>query len=326
MSVLTTADLERLLFEDAPYGDLTTEALRIGGIGCRITFVARAAMTIAGVEDAALLTLVGVTAHPKAVSGEMVAGGRVLIEGEGLAAAVLRAWKVSQTPIEVWSGVATASRRLVTAAREGRSDTIVACTRKNVPGTKALSVAAIKAGGAVPHRLGLSETILLFPEHRALCPLADFTTLARGLRATNPEKKLLVEVTTAAEAIAAAHAGFDVIQTEKFTPEAVGDIAAAVRALAPRPVAAAARGINPDNAAAYARGCRCARDILALYGAAPRCRRQHCGCLMGLSWARSRTTRFRARAIAARNARQARRRIGCVRRGRGPLSLSLEPP
>jgi len=254
MSVLTSAELERLLFEDAPYGDLTTEALRIGGIGCRITFVARAAMTIAAIEEAAaLLALVGVSVHPKAVSGETVAAGHVLIEGEGLAAPVLRAWKVSQTLIEVWSGVATATQRLVIAAREGRSDTIVTCTRKNVPGTKALSVAAIKAGGAVPHRLGLSETILLFPEHRLLCPLADFTALARGLRATNPEKKLLIEVTTAADAVAAAHAGFDVIQTEKFTPEQVGEIVTAVRALTPRPVVAAAGGINPDNAAAYAR-------------------------------------------------------------------------
>jgi molybdenum transport protein len=254
MPVLTTAELERLLFEDVPYGDLTTEALRIGAVGCRVAFVARAAMTVAAIEDAAaLLGLVGATAHPKTASGEAVAAGQVLLEGEGSAAAVLRAWKVSQTLIEIWSGVATAAERLVSAARAGRPDTIVACTRKNIPGTKALSIAAIKAGGAIPHRLGLSETILVFPEHRLLCPTADFTALARGLRAACPEKKLLVEVTSVADAIAAAHAGFDVIQMEKFAPDAVAQVAAALHTLTPRPVVAAAGGINPDNATAYAR-------------------------------------------------------------------------
>jgi len=254
MSVLTTAELERLLFEDVPYGDLTTEALRIGAVGCRITFVARSAMTVAAIEDAAaLLAHVGATAHPKTASGESVAAGQMLLECEGLAAAVLRGWKVAQTLIEIWSGVATAARRLVTAAHAGRPDTIVACTRKNIPGTKALSVAAIKAGGAIPHRLGLSETILVFPEHRVLCPTADFAALVGGLRTTSPEKKLVIEVTAAAEAIAAASAGFDVIQAEKFAPDAIAEVVAAVRNLTPRPLVAAAGGINPDNAAAYAR-------------------------------------------------------------------------
>ena len=34
MTVLTPAELERLLFEDVPYGDPTTDALRSGDVGC----------------------------------------------------------------------------------------------------------------------------------------------------------------------------------------------------------------------------------------------------------------------------------------------------
>ena len=41
MPVLTMDELERLLL---PYGDLTTEALRIGAVGCHVTFAARAMM------------------------------------------------------------------------------------------------------------------------------------------------------------------------------------------------------------------------------------------------------------------------------------------
>jgi hypothetical protein len=46
-------------------------------------------------------------------------------------------------------------------------DIAVACTRKSILDTKQFAVAAVKAGGAVMHRLGLSETVLVFPEHRA---------------------------------------------------------------------------------------------------------------------------------------------------------------
>jgi hypothetical protein len=64
----------------------------------------------------------------------------------------------------------------------------VACTRKNVPGTKRFAVAAVKAGGAVMHRLGLSETVLVFPEHCAFLGKEPFVGLAEKLRRAAPEK------------------------------------------------------------------------------------------------------------------------------------------
>lgn len=41
-------------------------------------------------------------------------------------------------------------------------------------------------------------------------------------------------------------------QTEKFTPQSVAELVAAIGAAPPYPVIAAAGGINPDNAGAYA--------------------------------------------------------------------------
>lgn len=254
MTVLTTGELERLLFEDAPYGDLTTEALGIGDAAGRIRFAARAPMVAAAVEEAAaLLGLAGVAIRRHVSSGTTIAAGEPLLEGEGPAHGLLRAWKVSQTLVEIWSGVASATRGVVAAAQAVRPDVVVACTRKNVPGTKALAVAAIKAGGAVPHRLGLSETILVFPEYRAFRSDADASALARELRTRAPEKKLVIEVNSVPEAIAAAHAGFDVIQAEKFQPGWIAEVARALAPLAPRPILAAAGGLNADNAAAYVR-------------------------------------------------------------------------
>jgi molybdenum transport protein len=244
--------LERLLAEDVPYGDLTTDALRIGKERGRISFAARDAMVVAAIEEATvILGLAELDATVHVRSGNAVEPGTLLLSGEGSAQALHRAWKVAQTLVEIWSGVATATRALVVAARAVRPDIAVACTRKNVPGTKALSVAAIKAGGAVAHRLGLSETILVFPEHRVFRTNPDLSVLVRELRMHTPEKKLVIEVNSVSEGVAAAMAGFDVIQAEKFTPVMVAELVSNVAMIAPRPMIAAAGGINPDNAGAY---------------------------------------------------------------------------
>src|SRR6266540_1239454 len=129
----------------------------------------------------------------------------------------------------------------------------VACTRKNVPGTKRFAVAAVKAGGAVMHRLGLSETVLVFPEHRAFLGKEPFVGLVERLRRAAPEKRLVVEVTTLEAAIVAAAVGFDVIQAEKFTPDQIALLVARMATIArSRPVVAAAGGIHAENVAAYA--------------------------------------------------------------------------
>ncbi len=247
------AETERLLGEDMPHGDLTTEALGIGDQRGRIRFTARSAMVVAAIEEsAAMLECAGVDVTAYARSGDVVESGARLLDGAGDVRGLLGAWKVAQTLVEVWSGVATATHKLVAAARAVRPDIVVACTRKNVPGTKALSTAAIKAGGAVAHRLGLSETILVFPEHRAFMRPLDWPATVRQLRAQAPEKKLVVEVNSVVEACAAAEAGFDVIQAEKFPPGALAQVVAALSSRMPRPVIVAAGGINLDNAGVYA--------------------------------------------------------------------------
>ena len=85
----------------------------------------------------------------------------------------------------------------------------VACTRKNVQGTKRFAVAAVKAGGAVMHRLGLSETVLVFPEHCAFLGKEPFVGLAEKLRRAAPEKRGI----HAGNVAAYAQAGADVVVT-----------------------------------------------------------------------------------------------------------------
>ena len=248
------AELEALLADDVPYGDLTTQALGIGDAPGEMTFAARDAMVVAEAESAAaLLELAGCRVALATKSGTALAAGAKILAASGPAAALHRGWKVAQTLVEIWSGVATAARAIVDAAAAVSPDVVVACTRKNVPGTKSYAIRAVRAGGAVMHRLGLSETVLVFPEHRAFLGGETLQDTVRRLRRAAPEKKLVVEVSTVDDGAAAAAAGFDVIQAEKFTPADVAALAGRLASANPRPLIAAAGGINPDNAAAYAK-------------------------------------------------------------------------
>jgi molybdenum transport protein len=256
ISAASRAELEELVADDTPYGDLTTFSLGIGDVPGEMEFCARGAMVVAEAESAAaILEIAGCYVKLATKSGAALAPGSRILFAEGPAGALHRGWKVAQTLIEIWSGVATAARAIVDAAGAVSPAVVVGCTRKNVPGTKSFAIRAVRAGGAIMHRLGLSETILVFPEHRAFLaePLPE---TVRRLRHAAPEKKLVIEVKSIDDAMAAMDAGFDVIQAEKFSPEQIAALTARLgghlRSGLARPLIAAAGGINAGNAAAYA--------------------------------------------------------------------------
>lgn len=250
---LTDDDLARLLREDVPYGDLTTRALSIGDRPGRLVFQSRRPMVVCGIEEAArLLQLAGGTVETAARSGDRVGGEAVLLRATGPAAGLHLAWKTAQNLVDHASGIATAAAAIVTAAREADPEAVVACTRKNVPGAKAIAVKAVLAGGAEMHRLGLSETLLVFPEHRAFLP-SDMSAWLPGLKRRCPEKTLVVEVTDAPAALAAASAGADVLQLERFSPPAVAELVASLDARGLKVTLAVAGGVTADTAAAFVR-------------------------------------------------------------------------
>jgi molybdenum transport protein len=244
-----------LLAEDIPYGDLTTRSLDLGPRPGTIAFAARDDMVACCTEEAQrMLASLGCTAQVRCASGRAAPAGTPLLFATGPAEALLAGWKVAQTLIEWSSGVATAVRAIIDAARAVDPAIVVACTRKAVPGTRALSTKAICVAGATMHRCGLSDTILLFPEHRAFGGPDALATQVRDLRARNPERSIVVEVKTYAEALTARAAGANVLQLEKFPPDLVAELTCALaHDDGPQPVIAAAGGITVANAADYAR-------------------------------------------------------------------------
>ncbi|HVI49999.1 MAG TPA: ModD protein [Candidatus Sulfotelmatobacter sp.] len=260
--------LSRLLSEDMPHGDLTTHLLGIGSKPAAMTFAARGAMVVACIEEAArIVELAGGWAEMLVASGDAVADQGLLLRAEGSAESLLAAWKVAQTLVEQASGIASAVRRMVEAAASAGGATI-ACTRKSFPGTRAVSLKAVLAGGGVPHRLGLSDTILVFPEHRAFMA-GDLAGYLLRLRQGAPEKRLVAEAATHEDALLLAEAGIDVLQLEKFPPEQVALLAQSLAGFSPRPVIAAAGGVNAKNAEAYVRAGAGVLVTSAPYNAPP---------------------------------------------------------
>lgn len=252
LSSLSAADIDRLIAEDVPYGDLTTQALAIGGLRGAITFAARVDSIVCASEEAALIfERLGAVATVLAGSGTPAVAGTLLLRAEGRAAALFSGWKIAQTLMEWSSGIASAAAQVVAAARRESPRIVVACTRKTVPFNRHLCVKAVHAGGASMHRLGLSDSVLLFPEHRVFGEDGLVQTIAR-LRAQAPERLIVVEATGVEDAVtAAAHA--DVVQLEKFSIEDTVRVLANVRKREDgRPGVAAAGGITAANAAQYA--------------------------------------------------------------------------
>lgn len=239
-----------MIREDVPFGDLTTRSLSFGAVKGHAVLAARDPMTACGIEEAGrMFELLGCAVDLAASSGETRAPGDLLLAAAGPAEALFATWKVAQTLVEWASGIATSARAIVDAAEAARPGIIVACTRKAVPGTRALAFKAVTAGGATIHRVGLSDSVLVFPEHRAFAPGCLKGQLKR-LRASCPEKTIVVEVNTAGEALQAVEWGADVVQLEKFAPEEVARVVASLAGSRAR--IAAAGGIHAGNAAAFA--------------------------------------------------------------------------
>ena len=253
--LLPDARLAAMLAEDVPYGDLTTLGLGIGDAQGRAVFRTRSTMTVACTEEAERLMLLAGCARVTrfAASGAQVEAGAEVLAAEGTAAALHRGLKVAQTLVEIASGVATRARRILCAAREGRAGVAVACTRRHLPGAKDVMLNAILAGGCVPHRLGLSDSVLVFAQHRGFLGRTPPHVWVAALRAAQPERKIAVEAENLDEALRLAHAGVDAVQLDRLPPEDVAEVARAVETMPRRPLVVATGGVDEGNAAAYAR-------------------------------------------------------------------------
>ena len=245
--------LDFFVEEDVPYLDLTCEVLGVGSQPGRMTFLTRDPGVVCCTEEAArICQRAGAEVVELKPSGTPIVAGDTLLMVEGPAAALHRAWKVSLNLLDHMSAVATKTAQFVSKVKTVNPDVEVLTTRKSQPGVKDLMTKAIRCGGAFPHRLGLSETVLVFDNHLEFIGGFDaFLEQVPQLKKRCIEKKLFVEV-SANQALTAAKAGVDSLQIEKTDPAFLADLVEQLRDVNPNVTVIAAGGVNMGNCEAYA--------------------------------------------------------------------------
>lgn len=260
------ARIDAFIEEDVPYIDLTCEVLGVHNQPGEMEYFTRESCVLAGADIARrIMRNLDCEVLASSEDGQLVSAGQTFFTVRGAAADLHAAWKVCLNVFDHLSAVATKTRSMVDEVHAVNPECEVLTTRKSMPGAKDLLTCAVMAGGAFPHRLGLSETVLVFEQHLAFFGgFNRFVEEMPRIKARCVEKKLFVEA-DAQRALALARAsldghGVDGIQLDKVPVSELAELVRRIRDIDPRITIIAAGGINPQNAGAYA---ACGVDGLA---------------------------------------------------------------
>ncbi len=253
MVFFETQEIERWIGEDVPSIDLTSDLLGLAQQPAVLRVRSRHPQRVALTEAAGrIFEILGARVERCVPSGLDVGPDAVLLEAVGEAGALHRGWKVAMNLLEHGCGVATRTAEVVARARSV-ADVPILVTRKHWPGLKKPMIAAILAGGAHPHRLGLSETVLLFENHiRLIGGRSALAEVLGRMRASACEKKIAVECHDLGGAEQAIAAGADLIQFDKVPAAELAGYCAELKAAHPGVTLTAAGGIELDNVREYA--------------------------------------------------------------------------
>ena len=147
-------------------GDITSQLTVPEEARVSARLVARRDGRIAGLicaEAAFRLVDPALTLEIAAPDGSEAAAGTTLATVSGSARSILTAERVALNFLGPLSGTATATAALVKAV-EGTGARIV-CTRKTLPGLRALQKYAVRCGGGFNHRFGLDDAAMVKDNH-----------------------------------------------------------------------------------------------------------------------------------------------------------------
>ena len=207
--------------EDAPFGDITSEAI-IPNVDCSAAIILNQDAIIAGLEEVIkLFTHYGVTAASHCRDGDEETRGTVIATLKGDAHSILLIERTALNLLGRMSGIASTAHALSTRVKAINPSCNIAATRKTAPGLRLLDKKAVLIGGADPHRFSLSDAVLIKDNHRVLVPLTEGIRRARIQSAYH---LIEAEADTVDEAVEAAQAGVDILLLDNMTPEIVASV------------------------------------------------------------------------------------------------------
>ena len=228
-------------------GDLTTDAIVPAAARAETVLAARQPGVLAGLDVAALafrLVDPAIDVHVERPDGTLVAPGDRIAIVSGPARGMLTAERVALNFLGHLSGVATATRTLVDAVRGHKAR--ICCTRKTMPGMRALQKYAVRAGGGVNHRFGLDDAVLVKDNH--VRAAGSITSAVESLRAAT-DLPIEVECDTLGQVAEALAADVDTILLDNMT---LDELRAAVALVAGRARLEASGGVTLESIRAIA--------------------------------------------------------------------------
>lgn len=205
------------LEEDMPGGDITTISTVPENAVAEGAFKAKADGVICGLDIAKRsfeLCGGGVDINFLVAEGDYVKKGDVIATVKGNARTILMAERTALNLMQRASGIATAAR-IACEAVKGTS-TRITDTRKTMPGLRPLDKYAVRVGGAVNHRYGLSDGVLIKDNHIAAA--GSITKAVASAKAYAPHTlKIEVETENMDQVAEALAAGADIIMLDNMT-------------------------------------------------------------------------------------------------------------
>ncbi len=242
-----------LLLEDSGYFDVTTFGLGIGEVLGSMSFAPKEEIILSGCDEVeSIIKACGLKYEFFKKNGDRVAPKERILECNGDAKSLHKAWKISQNSFEYMSGIATYTNKMTQIAQTINPNIIIATTRKNFPNAKELMLKAVIDGGGVIHRVGLFDSVLVFKEHLEF--FANKSKLELGfknLKSKFIEKKIAVEVDSFEKANYFASLGADILQCEKMIFEELRECVSLQKSY-PNLIVSATGGITIENIELYA--------------------------------------------------------------------------
>lgn len=246
------------LDEDAPWGDLTSEALIPADAVATAELRARESGVFSGGEvftAAFALTDSRIDIDVRVSDGEAFAAGDVLASVTGPARGVLQAERVGLNFTQRMSGIATLTAAYVAAV--AGTGARIADTRKTTPGLRRFERHAVRSGGGHNHRFSLSDAVMAKDNHLAVLVArhGSITAALQAARAVLPHTTHLeveIDRLDQLDAVLAAGTGPRGVGTIMLDNFSLEDLRAGVAAIAGRTIVEASGGVNLDTVAAIA--------------------------------------------------------------------------
>ena len=226
-------------------GDITTDSIVPAEARAETVLVAREPGVVAGLDLAALafrLVDPSLAIRVERPDGSRLSRGDEIATIAGPARGILTAERVALNFLTHLSGVASATASVVDALRGQR--TRVTCTRKTLPGLRALQKYAVRVGGGSNHRFGLDDAVLIKDNHIAVAG-GIRPALERARAAVGHLVKIEIEVDTQAQLDEALSVGVDAVLLDNMSAD---ELRRAVAMVGGRAITEASGRITPATA------------------------------------------------------------------------------